>query len=444
MNPELTASSLLSHIHSLTSNSRPAKSFLVAYSGGLDSHVLLHLLSQIPRDEIKLRAIYINHGLQSQSTAWAEHCLQQCKQLDISFTSIDLNLVIPTGQSLEDVARKARYKALHGELNQGEVLLTAHHQADQAETFLLQLFRGAGVQGLAAMPSVNEIETRNDRYAIHLRPLLNQSRTTLEKYARQQGLEYIEDPSNQDTAFDRNFLRQEIMPLLHQRWLGLDKAIARSAALQAESKALLDEMAQLQLPDVLSSELTQHTDDNMHAMVLAPIVIPKLLEHSQAKQRLLLRHWIVQQGYANPSAKKLQHIFSDCINAAIDKQPVITWQKTELRRFKQHLYIMQPLSEHDAAQVISWEVDQALYIPSINMTLDSSLIKGTTQNVTVRFRQGGETIEIPKRGTISLKNLFQEQQVPTWLRPRLPLIYIGEKLSKIVGLECFKRHPPTF
>jgi len=445
LNLELTSSSLLasfrSQLNSLHPQTSSTRKILLAYSGGLDSHVLLHLLSQFPRDEFILRAVYINHGLQSQSVEWAVHCQQQCQKLNIPFSNIDLNLDISKGESLEEVARNARYQALHDQLQRDEILITAHHQGDQAETLLLQLFRGAGVQGLSAMPVLNEINIK-DGYGYHLRPLLNQSRAALQAYANQHNLQHIEDPSNQDTSFDRNFLRQEIMPLLHQRWLGLDKALSRSAELQAESKSLLDEMAQLQLPDVLSSELSQYTDDNMRAMVLAPIVIPKLLEHGQAKQRLLLRHWIVQQGFANPSAKKLKHIFSDCIGAASDKQPVIEWQGAELRRFKQHLYIMQPLSKHDAAQVIPWQLDQALYISSINVTLNPELLGGNRKNVTVRFRQGGETIEIKKRGNISLKNLFQEQQVPTWLRSRLPLIYTDEKLIKIVGLHASKGTPP--
>jgi len=458
LNLDLTPSALLSNLssclypqsHSLLqsqhSNLVPAKKILIAYSGGLDSHVLLHLLSRIPRDQLDLRAVYINHGLQEQAAHWADHCNEVCQNLDIPFTSVNLNLEIPKGESLEEVARNARYKALHADLQQDEVLMTAHHQSDQAETLLLQLFRGAGVQGLSAMANANEVKV-NGKHYLHLRPLLHQSRKALEAYATEFELTHIEDPSNQDTTFNRNFLRQEIMPLLRDRWLGIDKAISRTASLQAETRILLDEVAQHELPAILASELAALNVMNgksNQSSLLAPIAIPELLKLSEAKQHLLLRYWISQQDFPTPSTKKLHHIFSDVIESAKDKQPLVEWKETELRRFQEYLFIMSPLSSHDVTQVIPWHTDHPLYIASIEVTLKPNLIDTISKNVTVRFRQGGETMEIPTRGNISLKNLFQERQIPPWIRPRLPLIYTEEKLVKIVGLEEFKRHPPTY
>ena len=442
LNLDLTPSALLSHLntqlhfqlHFQRSNLTPVKKILVAYSGGLDSHVLLHLLSRISRDEFDLRAVYINHGLQIQSDDWVEHCKQVCENLSIPYTSLNLSLIIPKGESLEEVARKARYKALYADLQPHEILMTAHHQSDQAETLLLQLFRGAGVQGLAAMPHCREIEV-NGKPHIHFRPLLNQSRKALEAYAKEHNLNYIEDPSNRDTSFDRNFLRQEIMPLLRQRWLGIDKAISRTATLQAETKFLLDEVAQQELPAVLVSESSYFRYGDHDTSIFSSILVSELLKLSKAKQGLLLRYWISSQGFLTPSAKKLQHIFSDVIDSAKDKQPLVEWKGAELRRFLDRLYIMSPLSEHDASQVISWKTDHSLYIPSINVTLNPDLLTTNNENITVRFRQGGEKIEIPQRGNISLKNIFQEQQIPPWIRSRLPLIYINEKLVQIIGLE---------
>ncbi|MGK0270431.1 MAG: tRNA(Ile)-lysidine synthase [Cocleimonas sp.] len=428
---------------SLHSDIIPIKRILVAYSGGLDSHVLLHVLSCISKDQLDLRAVYINHGLQEQALQWSHHCHEVCKELKIPFKSVSLDLTIPKGESLEELARNARYEVLYGELEKNEILVTAHHQNDQAETLLLQLFRGAGVSGLAAMSNVNKVDVKGDSY-FHLRPLLSQSRQTLENYAKEFDLTHIEDPSNKDTMFDRNFLRQEVMPLLRQRWLGIDKAISRTASLQAETKSLLDEFAQQELPNILTSESNHFVFDKNQSMLLSPIVIPELLKHSEAKQRLLLRYWISQQGFDTPSAKKLQHVFSDVIESTNDKQPLLKWRGVELRRFQQHLYITPPLSDHDVTQVITWRTDNELYIPSLNITLDPHLLNlASHKNITVRFRQGGESIEISKRGNISLKNLFQELQVPPWVRPRLPLIYEDEKLLKIVGLDEFKRHPHT-
>lgn len=425
----------------------PPKRIVAAYSGGLDSHVLLHLLSRISPDELDLRAVYVNHGLQEQAADWAKHCHQVCLDLNIPFSSIDLHLKIPKGESLEEVARIARYEALYADMDLDELLVTGHHQNDQAETLLLQLFRGAGVQGLASMARASEPKVKGKTF-IHLRPLLDQPRQALEKYAEENGLEHIEDPSNHDTKFDRNFLRQELMPVLRKRWLGIDKAISRTASLQAETKTLLDEIAEEQLPNILSDEsnhlISYLTNRNNQSLILPPILIPKLLKLSENKQKLLLRYWISQQGFSTPSAKKLQHIFSDVIQSSKDKQPLVEWKGVELRRFQQNLYIMSPLSSHDVTQIIPWKTNRELHIPSIDVTLNSDLYETDGENVTVRFRQGGETIEIPKRGNISLKNLFQELMVPPWLRPRLPLIFIGEKLIKIVGLEGFKGHPPTY
>lgn len=424
----------------------PIKRILVAYSGGLDSHVLLHLLASINSDEFELRAIYINHGLQSEAVEWANHCNNICQDLAVPYTCVELNLSIAKGESVEEVARKARYESIHKNLLKDEILVTAHHQNDQAETLLLQLFRGAGVQGLASMPVVGEFRSEN-RTHFHIRPLLSASRTSLELYAQQHHLKHIEDPSNKDTTFDRNFLRQDIMPLLRERWLGLDKTISRAASIQAETKSLLDELASDLLPDVLSNSVYNYSIKASNKLSLAPIDILALREHSLPKQRLLLRYWITQQGFMSPSDTKLTHVFSNLIEAADDKQPLLKWSGVELRRYQQHLYIMSSLTAHDESQIIFWNTDQPLEIPSLALIIDPTEIdssKGDSyginddQDITVRFRQGGEKIEIAERGNISLKNLLQEHKVPPWMRSRLPLIYQEDKLIKIIGLDTFK------
>ena len=190
-------------------------SYLVAYSGGLDSHVLLHLFASLAKkhDFIKLRSVYIDHGLQDISAAWAEHCQDTADTLNIEHCCIPLHLNITSGDSLEAIARKARYGALKTHLQAGEVLLTAHHQDDQAETLLLQLLRGSGIDGLAAMPMKAHFSQ-----GFHSRPLLDYSKQSLQDYAIKNGLKWITDPSNNDTRFDRNYLRNNIIPRLKQRW----------------------------------------------------------------------------------------------------------------------------------------------------------------------------------------------------------------------------------
>ena len=448
LNLELSPKVLLTQLQSILLHSYPKNNvsrinILVAYSGGLDSHVLLHLLSQLSTPNINLRAIYVNHGLQVEAGAWAHHCENICESLNVPFQSIDLNLSVAKGESTEEVARKFRYQALADNILDDEILLTAHHQNDQAETLLLQLFRGAGVQGLASMPVLNKFNASKN---LHVRPLLGFSREALETYAKKHHLQFVEDPSNQDTAFDRNFLRQKILPQLREQWLGLDKTISRAASIQGETKILLDEYAAEELPKVLSKEA--YFAESINTLSLAPINLSALKELSPAKQRLVLRFWISQQGFSNPSDKKMMHIFRDLIDAAEDKQPLIEWAGAELRRYQDCLHIMHPLSEHDVSQILDWNTKETLQVKSLGIELDSKLlfdkIMEDSKNVTVRFRQGGEKIDIPKRGRISLKNLFQEKEVPTWIRSRLPLIYADDKLVNIVNLENYKRHPPTY
>ena len=419
LTPDITSAVLLKKLQSLT----PAKKFLLAYSGGLDSHVLLHLMSQIPDSEIKVRAMHIHHGLQKEADDWINHCQKICDDLGVPLDVNKLGLKIKPGESLEELARKERYKALNASLNVDEVLLTAHHQNDQAETLLLQLFRGAGVQGLAAMPGIREFGSK-DRLRQHVRPLLSQTRQFLETYANLHQLNYIEDPSNMDHGFDRNFLRQNIMPQLRQRWTGIDKTISRSASIQAETLEILEQVAENELGTISSKSKNA-------------IYIPELIKHSKAKQKLLLRHWITKSGFVNPPDIKLKHVFSDVIHASEDSQPLIEWQGAQIRRFKDKLYLLAPLSEHQASAIIPWNGDKPLEIPSLNMTLVLDDFPHGMQDVTVRFRQGGEKINIPQRGSISLKNLMQESGVPPWLRSRLPLIYAGDNLLKVIGLDNY-------
>ena len=401
-----------------------SKNILIAYSGGLDSHVLLHVASQLPQPKnYQIRAMHVHHGLQKEADMWVSHCQKTCDDLDIPLQISHLQLKINKGESLEEIARTARYRALKESLQQDEVLLTAHHQNDQAETLLLQLFRGAGVQGLAAMPSITRFGLGQ-----HARPLLSATRETLEEYAEGNQLSFIEDPSNQDSAFDRNFLRNEVLPQLRKRWPSIDKTISRSANIQAETKQLLDEISE---QDLLSIQEKLGVTDTL------PISI--LLNFSLVRQKLLIRYWIGVNGFNAPSEKKLKHIFSDVINANEDAQPLVEWKGVGVRRFQGKLYIMSPLQDHDAEEVIEWKTPQnPLVISSLKQSLPAMEPSQYDENlpVTIRFRQGGETIFHAKRDiNISLKNFFHESGVPPWLRSRIPLIYSGETLIKVVGLE---------
>jgi len=397
----------------------PSKKIVIAYSGGLDSHVLLHLASQMAGYSV--RAIHINHGLQKEADNWVSHCRQVCDALNIPVQLEYLNLSIEKGESVEELARTARYAVFKKSVQADEVILTAHHQNDQAETLLLQLFRGAGVQGLAAMPQISVFGS-----AYHARPLLNETRESLEAYAQTHQLAFIEDPSNQDSTFDRNFLRNEIIPQLRNRWPSIDKTISRSAGIQAETKHILDDIAEQDLLSIKENRQKNNT-----------LLIKGLQGFSDSRQKLLLRYWIQSNGFEAPSEKKLKHIFTDVIDASDDAQPLLAWHEAEIRRYQGRLYIMSPLQEHDSAQVISWDAPQEpLEIPSLELTLSVLELSESIEPITIRFRQGGETVLHAKRGvTLSLKNLLNEAGIPPWLRSRIPLVYQGDTLIKVVGVD---------
>lgn len=394
------------------------KTYWVGFSGGLDSTVLLNICASLRISlPVKLKAIYINHGLSPNANAWEAHCEQMCLDLDIPFYVCRVQLDLSHGVSLEEVAREGRYNAFAEILDKDDVLLTAHHQDDQAETMLLQLFRGAGPKGLSAMPSMKSFAQ-----GFQGRPLLAFTRTELEAYAAQQALTWIEDESNLDTAYSRNFIRNDIMPLLKKHWPGVTKSIARSAAHCSEAQDLLNAFAQEELlqfagskPDTLS--------------------VSQLLALPLEKRRLLLRSWIDQRGFLLPDTKKLKSICTSVLDAAKDRFPCVRWGDVEIRRYQDDLYLMQALSPHDVMQEKVWNFSDEFFIQGLRLktVLGAEGLSPLINSVTVRFRRGGESINLLGRGSHTLKNLFQEWQVPTWLRDRIPLLFIGDKLIAVVG-----------
>ncbi|MDG4605564.1 MAG: tRNA lysidine(34) synthetase TilS, partial [Candidatus Contendobacter sp.] len=246
---------------------------IVGYSGGMDSHVLLHLLA-MQRElwpERTLEAIYVDHGLHPASAVWGGHCARVCRELNVPFRTLRIDARPAPGESPEAAARQARYAALAAALEPDAALLTAHHRDDQAETLLLQLLRGAGPHGLAAMPEAARLGQGR-----LLRPLLNVDRAALLAYAHTQQLQWIEDASNADTGFDRNYLRHRILPLLRERWPAANRVLARSARLCAETAGWLDAEADADLARVMTARPDA-------------LSVPALRELSELRQRNLLR-----------------------------------------------------------------------------------------------------------------------------------------------------------
>lgn len=393
---------------------------VVAYSGGLDSHVLLQLCLV---SGLSVRAVHIHHGLQADADYWDAHCREVCEQLGVAYTCIHVDVDTGRGISPEDAARKARYGAIEKELQCNDVLLTAHHQRDQAETFMLQLMRGAGAAGLAAMPVIKKLDQ-----AYQLRPLLGISRHKLRHYAENHHLVWVDDPSNADTRYDRNYIRKEVLPKLRHNWPNADQAISQSALLQQESLEIIEAMAAVDLAAVAGSQTNS-------------LLISRLLQLPLARQYNVLRHWIKLSGYDKPTRNILQEIVASVLPAAADATPLVFWGNTEIRRFHDTLYILPALTRHETHHVYAWDGEQPLLIDALRLelSLEQVLGKGLQQaaigrGMKVRFRQGGEHIRPRGRQhTCSLKKLMQQAGIPPWQRNRIPLIYIDHQLACVCG-----------
>ncbi len=378
--------------------------------------------------------MHVNHGLSPYAGEWAEHCAKVCAELDIPLLILNVNAKAGAGQSPEEAARHARYQAMGAQLAAGEYLCTAHHQDDQAETLLLQLLRGAGPKGLAAMGVQSPLGQ-----ATQLRPLLHLSREQIQGYAEQANLQWVDDHSNSDTRFDRNYLRHEILPRLKQRWPAAARTISRSAEHCAQAAALLEHLAEADWQQCRGQAGPLET--SIDVMKIATLQLLPL-----ARQKNLLRHWIVINGLPLPSEIKLHHMINDVMGAADDRVPCVAWSGAEVRRYQGQLYIMRPLIPFDASVVIPWQdMTQPLSLPDgrslvvipVSAQQQPALSGSILQQagVTIRYRQGGETLLLPNSAHHkTLKQLFQERGVPSWQRDRLPLLYVDEQLMAVVGL----------
>jgi tRNA(Ile)-lysidine synthase len=415
-----------------------AERYWVAYSGGMDSTVLLHALNAL-RDALSadLGALHVDHGLSSAAGAWRCHCRDTCARLGLEFRDLRVDAVPGPGESPEAAARHARYRALAKQIGPGEALVTAHHRDDQAETLLLQLLRGAGPRGLSAMPAHAPFAG-----GFLLRPLLTYPRSALEAYAEQGGLEWIQDQSNFDVGFDRNFLRHRVVPLLRQRWPSLDRTLARAAEHQAEAARLNDELAVLDARSALGP--ARGSQRTLRTSVLQ--------ELGAARARNLLRHWLRQEGLFLPSARVLQRILDELLTTRVDAVPLVAWQGGEVRRWRGLLYADLPRSgpAADSRAAAAWDLSGALEFAGGVLTASRRRGVGITtalcrNGVEVRVRRGGERCRPPGREhSRPLKKLLQEQGIPPWQRGNLPLIFIAGQLAAVIGLgvcEGFRAGP---
>ena len=294
----------------------------IGYSGGVDSHVLLHVCAMLPEFKSKIIAVYIHHGLQKEADDWAIHCQKITEGLGVSFLDLRVNATPNQGESPEETARNARYSAFKNLIAENDVLLIAQHREDQLETVLLQLFRGSGLKGLAGMPEKMPFGKGN-----LVRPFLNISKETINAYAVKNELVWIEDPSNQSSIYDRNFLRQEIIPQLKQRWQSLDKTVARTATHCAEAETLISKMIQTEFEMVFNAN-----DETLN--------IPKLVTYSPMEQRLILRQWFEILDLKMPSQDFVQRILKEVVGAKSDRHPLLHKKGVTVCRQKTKLLIL--------------------------------------------------------------------------------------------------------
>jgi tRNA(Ile)-lysidine synthase len=400
-------------------------------SGGVDSVVLLDILMRLAtRSRVELSAIHVNHQLSPNAARWAQFCRALCRTRGIPLRVVKVTL--ERGDSVEAAARAARHEVFR-KLRADYVVL-AHNQDDQAETLLLQLLRGAGVKGLAAMPHPSSFKDHPSSFKGHpsiLRPLLDMPRSEIEGYARRRKLEWVDDESNRDTYFLRNFLRRDVLPVIATRYPSYRSTLGRSARNFAEAAQLLDELAARDA----GADLENGT------LALAAL---RRLETVRAKN--LLRYFLSTHGLTMPPAERLGEALRQVLTAKRDTRVLIELNGAQLRRFAGSLHVVRKVDALQANFAKRWRGEKALALPELGGFLKLarakegiSLARLRGHVVTVGVRQGGERLQPDcRRPRRSLKNLFQEAKVPPWQRERTPLIFCDGDLvwAAGVGVDC--------
>ena len=405
----------------------PHVSLCVALSGGVDSVTLLAALAEQRRRP--LRAIHVHHGLHANAGKWSRHCTKLATNLGVPLEIIKVKVARPRGASLEAAARDVRYVALGKALEPGEVLLTAHHQDDQLETVLLQLLRGAGIAGLAAMPAVAPFASGQ-----LARPLLGRARAELEEWARAHNLTWVDDDSNANEQLDRNYLRRRVLPLVRARWPGAAGAVSRSARHAAEARRLLDAVA---LADV------------ERAAVGKALSLQRLRALDSDRRRNALRFWIAREGFTVPDTRRLDEIAGPVFDARPDANPQVRWNDTLVQRHHGVLSIcMVSVSKAAAFEAgaagVNWNWQDRPQltlqnpprvleiVPDPHGPLDLGKLP---PRLVVRARQGGEALRPTARGrTRTLKSLLRESGLSPAARESLPLICSSGVLLAVADL----------
>lgn len=383
----------------------PATPLCVGYSGGLDSSVLLHALAAMPQARAQgLRAWHVHHGLHAQADGWARHCAEVCRSSAVELTVSRVSVARDAGDGPEAAARRARHAAFETGLGAGEALVLAHHRDDQAETLLLRLLRGSGPTGLASMKPWRECGAGR-----LWRPLLTVPREALLAYAQAHGLDWIEDPSNDEHRYDRNFLRHRVMPVLRERWPQADAALALSARLAGESERLLDH-------------------DDALALARARSLDPQALSRSAlralpaARRARVLRRWIETLGLPPLPTRGVIQIENQLLDARIDAEAEFAWQGAVVRAWRDLLHAERQCPALPEDWSAPWDGSEALVLPDGGRW---RLHGAAAFEAPLRAhaRVGGERIVLPGRTHHHLlRKVLQDLGVAPWERRRLPLL----------------------
>ena len=391
--------------------------FLIAYSGGCDSTALLYFANKTARkNKINIRAIHVNHNLNKESKKWENHCKEFCKGINVELYIENVNIILKPGDSVEEKAREERYLSIYSQMGKKTLMMTAHHGDDQAETFLYQLFRGSGAKGLSSMPRIKKIKK-----GFHFRPFLAFNKKTLEDFVAFKSLSYVEDLSNNNTDFSRNFIRKEILPNIKRKWPSCASTISRSAQNLSELFKLNEDLAMIDIQKFLVKNICKLS------------ISVRGLDKYRCNN--VIRYWISKNNYRMPSVEQMNSIYSNVINAGKDKVPFFLCSEYEIRRHNDYIEIMLPLKNHDSSIVYKWKYMATLVITNLSLNLswndlEKRFGRKIAYDVEVRFRKSGENIKL-YNSKKSLKDYMREINMPPWKRDRTPLIYIDKELRVI-------------
>ncbi|MFC4280371.1 tRNA lysidine(34) synthetase TilS [Thalassotalea piscium] len=421
----------------------PTKNLVIACSGGVDSLVLLYEVASLVKAKViknKITVCYVNHGLSEHAVTWHNFVQQHCHKLSLAFIGKRVHIDKNANQSLEAQARDARYRALYDVAGNKGIVITAHHQDDQIETFFLALKRGSGLKGLSSMSTYGSLQTESGSLAL-LRPLLTISRQCIEDRAKALSLEWVEDESNLDQQFDRNFLRQTIIPMLAQRWPGIGQSIARTTEHCQDAQQLID--------DVASNDLHQCLNQDNE------LDVKKLLTLSSSRFNYVIRYYLNQHHQLMPSSQVLAQVKKQ-LSASGDKTPQVKVGNKWFRRFQNKLMLTD-----DFADLSSWQgiVDIAklkqapllILLPDnvgkLSLSISNSdeaklpadnitclFIPDKIEQLSIQFNHNNPTC-LPdyRQHSRSLKKIFQELKIAPWQRKRVPLIFEQETLIAALG-----------